>query len=212
MVLAECDPERAVPIIHFHALDDTSVPFNGGFGSGYTFPSVMSVLETWIGENGCVTEPDTIFNNNGIPGRKWTAADNNADVVLYTTPTGGHTWPVNTISATDKIWEFFVAHPQTPTHVASDDGQMIKDFVLKQNYPNPFNPSTTIAFVIPQASDVTLKIYNLLGREVATLIAENIPPGNYKRSWSPVNFSSGEYFYRLQAGYFVQTRKLLLLR
>jgi len=85
-------------------------------------------------------------------------------------------------------------------------------FSLSQNYPNPFNPATTIEFSLPQASAVSLKIYNVRGEEVATLVSEKLPPGNYKRVWSAAGVSSGVFFYRLQAGTFVETRKLLLLR
>jgi hypothetical protein len=85
-------------------------------------------------------------------------------------------------------------------------------FELKPNYPNPFNPTTTIEFSIPQASNVTLKIYNIRGEEVATLVSEKLPAGNYKRIWSAGELSSGVYFYRLQTETFVQTRRLLVMK
>jgi len=85
-------------------------------------------------------------------------------------------------------------------------------YELKHNYPNPFNPATTIEFAIPQASDVTLKIYNVRGEEVATLVSEKLPAGNYRRVWSAGELSSGVYFYSLEAGTFVQTLKLLLIK
>jgi photosystem II stability/assembly factor-like uncharacterized protein len=85
-------------------------------------------------------------------------------------------------------------------------------FELFQNYPNPFNPSTTIEFELPKSTRVTLKIFDLLGREVATLVDENLAAGVHKSEWNASDFSSGVYFYRLQAGEFSATKKLVLLR
>jgi len=90
--------------------------------------------------------------------------------------------------------------------------QDASSFVLDQNYPNPFNPSTTIRFGIPQRSLVTLKIFDLLGRELQTLVSEELNAGIFDVEWDAGRFASGVYLYKLQAGEFVQTRKLLLLR
>jgi hypothetical protein len=97
-----------------------------------------------------------------------------------------------------------------------------KDFTLYQNYPNPFNPSTKIKFQIPLnkgggfsrgLSDVvTLKIYDILGREVATLVNEQLKPGTYEVDWDGTNYPSGVYFYKLTAGDFSLTRKMVLLK
>ena len=85
-------------------------------------------------------------------------------------------------------------------------------FSLFQNYPNPFNPSTTIKYSIPQQSYITLKIYDILGRQVATVIDEVKPPGNYQVEFNAANLPSGVYFYRIQAGSFNQVRKMLLIK
>ena len=92
-------------------------------------------------------------------------------------------------------------------------------FELSQNYPNPFNPSTKIKYSIPsvtlsivEGSLVTLKVYDVLGNEVATLVNEEKPSGNYEISWSAANQPSGVYFYRLKAGSFNQVKKMILLR
>jgi hypothetical protein len=85
-------------------------------------------------------------------------------------------------------------------------------FSLEQNYPNPFNPSTNITFSLPSRSYVSLKVFELIGREVSTIIAGELPAGNYTRQWNAANMSSGVYFYRLQAGTFGETKKLMLLR
>jgi len=85
-------------------------------------------------------------------------------------------------------------------------------FKLEQNYPNPFNPSTTIRFAIPASGVATLKVYDILGKEVATLINESYNAGTYEVKFNASQLSSGMYFYQLKSGNFVQTKKLLLLK
>jgi hypothetical protein len=88
----------------------------------------------------------------------------------------------------------------------------INDYQLKQNYPNPFNPSTTIEFSLPQSDFVTLKIYNILGEEVATLLSERLTAGGYQYEWDAGSLASGVYLYRLQAGDFVDVKKMVLMK
>jgi hypothetical protein len=87
-----------------------------------------------------------------------------------------------------------------------------KEFRLEQNYPNPFNPSTAIEFALPKVSKVTLKIYDILGREVTTLLDEEMQPGEYKVVFEANELASGVYFYRLQTQDFVRVKKLMLLK
>jgi hypothetical protein len=84
-------------------------------------------------------------------------------------------------------------------------------FVLQQNYPNPFNPSTVICYQLPKEENVSLTIFNTLGQRVATLVDEDKKAGTYQVKWMP-QLSSGVYYYRLQAGEFVETKKLILLK
>ncbi len=87
------------------------------------------------------------------------------------------------------------------------------EFKLSQNYPNPFNPATTIEFSIPQASYVTLKVYNALGKEVASIVDAQMQPGNYSQQFvAAANLGSGVYFYKLTAGNFVETKKFVLTK
>ena len=88
----------------------------------------------------------------------------------------------------------------------------IKDYSLTQNYPNPFNPSTLISFSIPSENQVVLKIFNILGKEVAALVNEERPAGSYTVEFNASNLSSGIYFYRLQAGSYIETKKMQLLK
>jgi len=87
-----------------------------------------------------------------------------------------------------------------------------KTFALEQNYPNPFNPSTAISYQLPVASTVSLKVFDMLGKEVATLVNARQDAGSYTVNFNANTLSSGVYFYRLQAGNFVQTRKMMLVK
>jgi hypothetical protein len=85
-------------------------------------------------------------------------------------------------------------------------------YTLSQNYPNPFNPSTVIGFNIPVASYVSLKVYDILGREVAELIDEHKPAGIYKVDFHAANLPSGVYLYIIKSGDFVQSKKMLMIK
>jgi len=98
------------------------------------------------------------------------------------------------------------------TEIIKGENLILTKYALKQNYPNPFNPSTTIEFSIPKTEFVTLKIYNLLGQEVATLVSDKLAPDNYKFVWDATNYSSGIYFYKLIAGKYIKIRKMILLK
>ena len=102
----------------------------------------------------------------------------------------------------------------TTTGVSSVDPVqgLAVEYELLQNYPNPFNPSTTIGFSIPAKSKVSLRIFNLLGQEVALLANDDLAAGKYQIRWNPEGLASGTYFYRLQAGSYVESKKLLYLK
>ena len=87
-----------------------------------------------------------------------------------------------------------------------------KEYSLEQNYPNPFNPTTTINYSIPAQSTVTLKVFNMLGSEIGTLVNEEQQAGSYEIAWNAENNSSGVYFYRIRAGSFSDTKKMLLIK
>jgi len=84
--------------------------------------------------------------------------------------------------------------------------------MLFPNYPNPFNPTTTISYSLPRNGFVQLNVHDLLGREVASLVNEEQAMGNYKVEFNASSLTSGIYFYRLQSGSFVESRKMVLLR
>jgi hypothetical protein len=87
-----------------------------------------------------------------------------------------------------------------------------EEFYLSQNYPNPFNPTTSIGYGIPTNDLVTIKVFDLLGREITTLIEEKQTKGDHSVSWNATSFTSGIYFCRLQSGKFTKTKKLLFMK
>ncbi len=99
----------------------------------------------------------------------------------------------------------------TPTAVRVE-APKAKNFLLNQNYPNPFNPSTKISYQLPSGSVVTLKVYDVIGNEVATLVNEFTPAGSYEVNFNASKLSSGVYYYQLRTGSFVQTNKMLLVK
>ncbi len=93
-----------------------------------------------------------------------------------------------------------------------DAGELPAEFALEQNYPNPFNPSTTIRYALPEAADVTVKVYDAMGRFMGTLVQNRMPPGNHEVTMDASGLSSGMYFYELTAGDFSQTRSMILTK
>ena len=123
-------------------------------------------------------------------------------------------WRVNnTNSAGTSNWSdtasFYVS---STVGVENSKNTIPQQYYLSQNYPNPFNPSTVINHEIPKSSLVTLKVYDALGREVATLVNEEKPVGRYNVTFDASKYSSGIYFYRITAGNFIQTKKMILLK
>ncbi len=89
---------------------------------------------------------------------------------------------------------------------------MPAEFTLEQNYPNPFNPTTSLQYAISRGQLVTLIVYDVLGREIAKLVDEFKPSGKYVIEFDGSNLTSGIYFYRLEAGSFIQVRKMVLAK
>jgi hypothetical protein len=134
--------------------------------------------------------------NDGLPSRRINALRIHGDFVFAGSGDNYGVWRrrLSEVSVSDKEVELPVA------------------YLLEQNYPNPFNPSTTINYELPKSSEVRLIVCDILGREVSVLVDERKDTGVHEVKFDASGLSSGMYFYRLQAGDFVQTRKLLLLR
>jgi hypothetical protein len=146
------------------------------------------------------------------------------------TTNGGTTWTGQTSGTTNGLSSVFFINVSTGTAVGAAgiilrtttggttwvredlDGQIPRTFMLEQNHPNPFNPATTISFRLLSRSFVSLTIFDFVGREVATLFSQELSAGKYSQQWSAAGLPSGVYFYRLQAGVSLETRKLMVLR
>lgn len=106
----------------------------------------------------------------------------------------------------------YVTYNTLLTTSIDNDGEIPTEFSLAQNFPNPFNPNTKISWQSPIAGHQTLKVYNLLGKEVATLVNEFREAGKFEITFDSGNLASGVYFYKLQSGSFVETKKMILLK
>jgi len=169
----------------------------------------------------------------GNPSNVWTTSGND---LIFSSDTG-RTWTVDYTSpnypfhgiefsdsnngwliAQESFYNYKIFRTTNGGHggiVSVNDNRsnsIISDFILEQNYPNPFNPSTKIKYSIPQTSNVIIKVYDILGNEIETLVNEEKQTGTYEVTWYAENLPSGVYFYRLQAGSFVETKKMVLLK
>lgn len=120
-------------------------------------------------------------------------------------------------AATSVYFDDFVVYSPAATGINEKD-KLPSGYQLSQNFPNPFNPATIIRYTIGEPGNtiglqfVSLKIYDLLGNEITTLVNEEKPAGVYEAVWKPENLPSGTYFYKLEAGNFVETKKMILLK
>jgi hypothetical protein len=122
------------------------------------------------------------------------------------------TYSPGAVRATVTVCDIFMKRGILQTNRVEEKTGTIEHFVLNQNYPNPFNPTTCILYSVAGSGFVSLKVFDLLGREVATLVNEVKSPGLHQIEFNASNLASGVYFYRLNAGEFVQAKKLVLLR
>ncbi|MFC2103049.1 DUF1566 domain-containing protein [Bacteroidota bacterium] len=112
-----------------------------------------------------------------------------------------------------RIYNFVrLVRDESPTEVYENETSIPNEFKLEQNYPNPFNPSTTISFSLPEDSEVSLKIFNLIGQEVDELVHDNLTAGIYSFIWNAENLTSGIYFYRLETESLSVVKKMIIIR
>jgi hypothetical protein len=114
-------------------------------------------------------------------------------------------------TAAMNVWTQWLGFAGAVTNV-SEVEEIPKRFALYQNYPNPFNPSTTIEFKIPERTNVKLIVYDILGREIEILIDKELEPGKYRVNFSAGDLPSGIYFYRLEAGKFINVKRMVLVK
>ncbi len=139
--------------------------------------------------------------------------DDNNDLNLVNTSSFGGSSNLSFIAAmTAPSVHIFKIFKETITGIKPITGIIPKEYSLSQNFPNPFNPSTTIQFAIPNSQFVILKIYDVLGREVAKLVEGELNPGELSVVLDAKSLASGVYFYQLRAGIFIQTKKMLIIK
>ena len=110
------------------------------------------------------------------------------------------------------LWSDVWTFTTSPVTSITESDQLPASYRLDQNYPNPFNPATEISFAIPEASFVQIRVFDLLGREVATLVNRELPAGTHRTEWHANGAPSGVYFYRMDADGFTQARRLILMK
>jgi hypothetical protein len=140
--------------------------------------------------------------------------------------TGGVFYSLNGVFFTDALNGWTVGNNGTILHTTNGGVSFVeeeqidelpKEFLLSNNYPNPFNPSTKIKYSIPpvgtqRAVSVQIKVFDVLGNEIETLVNEEKPTGTYELTWNAEQLPSGVYFYQLKAGDYISTKKMLLLK
>lgn len=97
-------------------------------------------------------------------------------------------------------------------HILDRQIDLLSSYQLYQNYPNPFNPTTIIKFDLPKTSEVSLKVINILGKELTNLLSGSLPAGSNSVEWDASNLAGGVYLYRLQTAEYVEMRKMVLMR
>ncbi|HUI28863.1 MAG TPA: YCF48-related protein [Candidatus Acidoferrales bacterium] len=165
----------------------------------------------WIGTNDGIPEhgPDRVILHTTDGGSSWTTSfrdkNNNSAIFSVFFLDANNGWFTGDYG--------LIGHTTNGGTGVGNDGIKIPDaYSLDQNYPNPFNPSTVISYQLSTVSNVTLKVYDVLGREVETLINQRQAAGSHSVTFNAANLPSGVYFYRLQAGSYNLTKKLLLLK
>ncbi|MGB5849577.1 MAG: T9SS type A sorting domain-containing protein, partial [Ignavibacteriaceae bacterium] len=109
-------------------------------------------------------------------------------------------------------WRYYTVEFPTTVSGVEDEFGVVSDFQLEQNYPNPFNPSTTIKYSVPEKGNVTIRVFDMLGAEVATLVNVTQEVGSYEINFDASKLSSGMYIYKLNAGTVSLSKKMMLLK
>jgi len=197
-----------------------------------SLPVQMTQMEGESTSEGIVLSWETASEVNSQGYRVWRSGASDGDYEQITTrliPSEGNSSSGASYTFTDRNFEANATYYYKIEQLDADGGsrmfhaiEVIAEFVptvyaLRQNYPNPFNPLTNFTYDVPELSDVQIRVYNLLGREVSVIFNEQQQPGRYTETWDGTDhqgrkLASGIYFLRMQAGDFTQMRKMTLLR
>jgi hypothetical protein len=219
-----CTIEIEDDILSFKAIKPDGTVIDSFTSAGFNFPPVITSL------------PDTNAYVNTLYQYQVTAEDNNGDTLTYSLITapfwlsidstsgliegGPEVYSVgdtvvsvrvdDTRGGTDT--QTFTLHVHPGVGIDSEINQVPQQYVLQQNYPNPLNPGTKIKYSVPKYSTVVIKVFDILGNEIETLVNEEKPIGNYEVEFVANNLPSGIYFYKMQSGSFVGTKKMVLMK
>jgi len=183
-------------------------PFFRNEGSSLTVNNIKVKISTPLTSVITQITPDTISISSIAP-RAVAGPTNDVNVTVSSRFSGNFKFTFELMSNEWTYWKDTVSQIATGT---DEEIHTPTNYSITQNYPNPFNPSTKIKFSIPKSSYVSIKVFDVLGREVAILVNEEKKSGTYEVNFNSANLSSGIYFYRIEAGSFVQTNKMILLK
>ena len=224
-----CSPDNPIPVFEIHGTNDNMTLWGGDAFYYYgAYVGVETTFEFWSQMN-VTTESiiDTLPNLNTQDGsyvisHKNINGINNNEVWLYEVVNGGHHWPGAygnmDVSASDEIWGFFNNIISQNLDISGNNmDQFLNSFNIYSNYPNPFNPITTLRYVLPEDVLVNITIYDMMGRQVKTIVNSPQTAGYKSTQWNATNnrnepVSAGLYLYTIEAGEFKETKKMILLK
>ena len=230
----ECEATKPTGIISFHGTADESRPYNGIEGYNLSYEQINSF---WTTLNETETEPTIAeINTNTEDGSSvelytWEKGRNCSTVEHYKIINGGHSWPNPNAESWGKgddvnrdidtnvlIWNY-VSEYDLYGIIGCEERATVNEYLqqkynfnLNQNYPNPFNPSTQIQYALPEATQVTLEVFNSVGQKVMELVNGQQSAGYHTATFNASGLSSGVYFYKLSTSSFINTKKMLLIK
>ncbi len=228
-------PNRPLPMLYILGTKDPYVPYNGGHvAESETIPvvGIKKAVRFWVTNNNCSTALDSInlpdrdlTDHSTVTMFEYIDCDCNANVLFYKVTGGGHTWPGvelvlqeailgetnEDIFASEELWSFFKDHSLC-SHTDVDKPMSPSTFSLLQNTPNPFNSSTTIQYTLDAPDHIKLTVYDVLGKEIVSLVNTFQTSGKHTVHFDAGELSSGTFFYTLSNGTITRTRQMIFLK